>query len=101
MASWAQAAVTISCFSAVASFDFAVKIQTPEPTIVFEKAGRLWPSVNYGHIRATTNVTRLRQLANGLCARTNELEELINYTSPNTLDKLAPGIPDKLLEGGI
>lgn len=101
MASWAQAAVTISCFSAVASFDFAVKFQTPEPTIVFEKAGRLWPSVNYGHIRATTNVTRLRQLANGLRARTNELEELINYTAPNVLDKLAPGIPDKLLEGGI
>ena len=98
MVSWALSAVAISCWTDVLCFDFPVKIQTPQPTIVFEKMGRLWPSVNYGHIRTTTNLTRLRQITNALCARTNELEELVNYTSPSIIRKLAPDISDEIAQ---
>ena len=56
----------------------------------------MWPTVKYGHIRISTNITQLKPISHALCAHLNELEELSNYSSPEVLRKLAPDVTEEI-----
>ena len=68
--------------TAVECLALQVRVDKPKLAIVFQKIGRMWPTVNYDHIRDSTNISQLRQVSNALCLHLDELEELAKYSSP-------------------
>ena len=65
--------------------DMTVDISKPSPSIVFEQIGTLFPTINFGHLRITTNLTQMEEAGNATCSLAAIFATFANYTNDTTL----------------
>lgn len=72
-----------------------VIISTPENSIIYKKIGRLFPSLNYGHIRTTVDMSTFPNITHRICSSAKIFKDLITWTDAPTLDLLHDNIASK------
>ena len=65
--------------------DMTVDISSPKPTILFEQIGSMFPTINFAHLRITTNLTQMEEAANATCSLEAIFRSFSNYTDNETL----------------
>ena len=59
-----------------------ISITRPAESVHFNKVGRLFPTLNFGHLRTTVKLQEFRQGAHNICSIIPIFKKFSNYTSP-------------------
>ena len=68
--------------------DEQIQILKSKPSVVFQRVGALYPTLNFAHIRVSANLTELQSVSVGICQSARLFAKLSNYTNAEILDNI-------------
>lgn len=69
-----------------------VQILQALPSVIFQKIGALCPTLSFGHVRVSANLSEHQDTAHRVCSTTMLFKGLTNYTTPGILHNLSPQV---------
>ena len=74
--------------------DEQFQILKSKPSVVFQRVGTLYPTINFAHIRVSANLTELQSVSVEICQSAHLFTKLSNYTNAEVLDNINPSISE-------
>ena len=69
-------------------------IRKSKPSVVFQRVGTLYPTLNFAHIRVSANLTELQTVSTVICQTARFFARLSNYTDAEVLKGINPAIAE-------
>ena len=79
-----------------AGLEDVVTIEKPDPSVIFENVGELYPTLNYGHVRVTSDIGEIINASKQICAIVEENEQLANYTQSSIMSQIPQELRNEL-----
>ena len=72
----------------------------PKDNIIYREIGRLYASINQGHLRFIIDLQELQNVSDHICDYAHTLNRLVHWTNPDVLETYSPQAKEYLDEMG-